>query len=539
MDRYDVVIAGCGPVGAVAANLFGHLGLATLVIEKTHEPYTLPRAIHFDQEIMRIFQSAGMAEALLPHLSIPAGAMYFGANGKAISQFRANVTTDRFGWATSYNFYQPDLERALRDQFSDRSTVRLVIGQSVQQVTQDADGVRVSTSSENGPMVVEARYLIACDGGRSTVRKQIGGELTDLGFDEPWIVVDTFIEDPIDLPQLHGTPEGIDMRDALFIMGDPARPTSVIPGVGKHRRFEFMLLPDEDPADYNDPARVASLIEPFVKGRPHEIIRCAVYRFHALLAERWQVGRVFLAGDAAHQTPPFYGQGMCHGIRDVANLAWKLKLVLEGVASPLLLDTYQPERLPQVRSVVEASMRAGQNLCTLDPARAAKRDEEMGAIAARTPPGYVDLIPPITSGVLGTGSAAGARFIQPPMVSAKGVKGLLDDLTGGGFVILGRDATVLRAVGEVHDQLSAAGLKIFFVASRNALSQAQMIPDLIDVTGELSQWFDYHTCAGVVLRPDAYVYGTFESSEDLTTLLKTLIAQLDIRKTSYLMRPLW
>lgn len=525
MDRYDVIIAGCGPVGAAAANLLGHHGISTLVIEKDREPYLLPRAIHFDHEIMRIFQSAGMAEELLPHLTTPAGAMFFGADRRVISQFRANVRTNRLGWASSYNFYQPDLERVLRDGLARRPSVRLIGGQSIEEVSQDDHGVRVVARGDGGTIEARASYLLACDGGRSTVRKQIGVELTDLDFDEPWIVVDTFVDGPLDLPELQGTPDGVDMQDVLFILGDPTRPTSVIPGVGKHRRFEFMLLPHEDPNDYDDRARVSALIEPFVKDRPHEIIRCAVYRFHALLAERWQVGRVFLVGDAAHQTPPFFGQGMCHGVRDAANLAWKLKLVLDGAAAPALLDSYQPERLPQVRKVVEASVRAGQNLCTLDPARAARRDEEMGAVAARVAPGYVEIIPAITGGVTGPArDGVGARFIQPPVATPDGRAGLLDDVTGGGFVLICRDRTLFDAAGALPTAVAAVGLRAFHLAGLDADRDAGTA--LLDTTGELQSWFDARQCAGVIVRPDAYVHGVFGDVGELRELLATLAAQL-------------
>ncbi len=528
--HYDVIVAGCGPVGAVAANLLGHHGLRTLVIEKDREPYTLPRAIHFDHEIMRIFQSAGMAEALLPHLSTPAGAMYFGASRTPIRQFQANLLTGRLGWAADYYFYQPDLEQAMRSALAERPSVELLWGHEVEVVEQDSDRVRVSARGDNGDtFTVTAEYLLSCDGGRSTVRKQLGIELDDLGFDEPWIVVDANVDGPVTIPEFEGTPPGVDMQDVLFIIADPARPTSVIPGVGRHRRWEFLLLPGETAEDYVDLARARALVSPWVGDQPFELIRCAVYRFHALLAERWQQDRVFLIGDSAHQTPPFFGQGLCHGIRDAANLAWKLNLVLGGAASPALLATYEPERAPQVRAIIDASVRVGQNLCILDVERAKRRDAELGAIAAATPVGYVDIIPPLSAGLLAAreeGSPVGARFIQPWMLGQGGRRALLDDLTGGGFVVLARNGVLAPGSGALAGRLKAP-LACFSIFEAGAEVSAEGV--LVDETGELLKWLDYYSCGGVILRPDFYVYGVFSTDAQAVELVQGLAAQLDAR----------
>ena len=167
---------------------------------------------------------------------------------------------------------------------------------------------------------------------------------------------------------------------------DPARPATLVPGRGNHRRWEFMLLPGEDDSAMMQPERVKALIAPYVKDLSHRVIRAATYRFHGLVAERWQLSRVFLSGDAAHQTPPFFGQGMCHGIRDVANLAWKLSAVLRGGAAPALLDTYQSEREPHVRAVIAAAIAAGRYICERDPATARKRDETLRAAMGKPAP---------------------------------------------------------------------------------------------------------------------------------------------------------
>lgn len=525
---YDVIIAGCGPVGVIAAHLLGARGISTLVIERDHEPYALPRAVHFDHEIMRILQSVGLAGRILPQLYSPAGAMHFGVDRAVIRQFQAIVETDRLGWASDYHFYQPDLENVLREALAERDSVTLLRGHDLETVKQDADTVVVTARTNVGEFRASAKYLLGCDGGRSSVRRCIGGGLDDLGFDEPWIVVDALVDGPVTMPDLYGTPEGVDMQAVIFIIGDPARPTSVIPSVGRHRRWEFMMLPGETGEDYSTIDAVRPLVAPWLVGCEHELVRTAVYRFHALIAQNWQDDRVFLVGDSAHQTPPFFGQGLCHGIRDAANLSWKLGMVLDGSATPALLQTYQPERLPQVRTVVEASMRVGRYLCTLDPATAAKRDVEMRAVAARTAPGYVDLIPALTCGILDPapdrGEATGSRFIQPPVLDVSGERVLLDDATGGGFVVLTTCAAAFATstLGTALEERFGIG-RFLIDGDRSAGDEGRSITDC---TGELTAWLTHHAAVGVVLRPDAYVYGTFADGAGGLVLLDGLHRQL-------------
>jgi 3-(3-hydroxy-phenyl)propionate hydroxylase len=284
------------------------------------------------------------------------------------------------------------------------------------------------------------------------------------------------------------------------------------------------LLPGEDDAAMMQPEQVSALIAPYVRGVPHRLIRAATYRFHGLIAERWQDGRVFLAGDAAHQTPPFFGQGMCHGFRDAANLAWKLKAVLRGGAGARLLDTYQPEREPHVRAVVEAAIAAGRYICERDPVAAAKRDATLRAAMGKPAPASAsDLIPPIRVGVVdGSGApGTGARFIQP-WVTRDGARMMLDDATGGGFVLLAAAQTLLPALSDTQrDRMQRAGIRAFTIdgAAGNPSS-------LNDADGDLTRWFAAHQAAAVLLRPDFYVYGIAHDAADLRRLVGQLCGTL-------------
>jgi 3-(3-hydroxy-phenyl)propionate hydroxylase len=258
------------------------------------------------------------------------------------------------------------------------------------------------------------------------------------------------------------------------------------------------------------PAAVAQLVGPWLEGVQHRIVRAATYRFHGLIAERWKVGRVFLAGDAAHQTPPFFGQGMCHGLRDVANLAWKLALVAQGTASSELLETYQAERDPHVRAVISAAVEAGRYICMLDPSAAAERDAAMRERMKQTVPATAaDLIPGIDAGVIATGTpAAGERFIQP-LVEGRP----LDAMTGGGWCVFAKDATSAR-----H-------------AAAQWLARLANIPvTTVDVStladeGVLRSWLATRGISAAIVRPDFYVFGS-SASDDTDALIGALEQKL-------------
>ena len=471
---FDVAIIGCGPVGALAACLLGRAGLSVVVLEKERELHPLPRAVHLDHEMMRLFQSAGVAGAVLPDMVDTDGHLHVGADGGAIRYMGTVGLARPYGWANDWFFYQPELEAHLRAGFAGMPHVDLRVGAEFTGLRQDG-AVHVECVQDGAPAQVSARWAIACDGSRSPVRKALGVALHDLGFEEPWLVVDAEVDGPVAFPPISGVPAEADLQRLSVMMCDPRRPATIVPGRRNHRRWELMLLPDEDDAAMMQPAKVAELLAPYIGDVPHRIVRSATYRFHGLVAEQWQVGQVFLAGDAAHQTPPFFGQGMCHGLRDVANLAWKMAAVKAG-ADEALLATYQPERDPHVRGVIGAAVAAGRYICELDPAKAAHRDAEMRVRPkAET---ATDLVPPITTGMIAVGTkGAGVRFIQPRLSDAR----LLDDATGDGWRLFAKGAVTVPA-----------GVRA------------------VDVTGlaDIAAWLAAHDAEAVLVRPDHYVFGT-------------------------------
>lgn len=498
---YDVVIVGCGPVGALAANLAAMAGLTVLVVDREAVPHPLPRAVHLDHEMMRLFQSAGLADAIAPTMRETQGHLHVGADHGVIRYMGTAGRPKPYGWANDYFFYQPELEALLRGGVARFAQVDLALGRELETFEQDDDGVTLRLRRGGGVEMVRARWMIACDGARSIVRKTLGIRLDDLDFEEPWLVVDAEVAGAVRFPDVWGVPDAADLQQLSVMMCDPQRPATIVPGRGSIRRWEFMLLPGETDAGMMAPERVAALLAPYLEGVPHNVLRATTYRFHGLIAERWRDGRIFLAGDAAHQTPPFFGQGMCHGMRDAANLIWKLALVTRGDADMALLDSYQPERDPHVRHVVTAAVEAGRYICELDPQRAAARDAAMRARAG-APTTAADLIPAYAAGAVATGTpGAGERFVQP-WVDRNGARVLLDDVTGQGWRLFAADAGAAAQAERSFAAVPRLDVTIIDVA--------QVADD-----GTLAAWLETRGVRFVLLRPDAYVFGTAARDPDL------------------------
>ena len=479
--HYDVAVVGCGPVGAYAANVLGRAGLRTLVLERDATPYALPRAVHLDHEMVRLLADIGVWDDIKDRMLAADGHLHIGADGGVIRYLSAKGKPRPFGHANDYFFYQPELEEVLRAGLSRLDTVTLRLGVEVADLNQTAERATLTLSDGE---TVTADWVIGCDGARSAVRKGAGIRLDDLDFEEPWLVVDAEVDGPIAFPDFTGVPEGANLQRLSVMLCDPGRPATIVPGRGTHRRWEFMLLPGESDAEMARPERVGELVAPWVGDAPCKIIRAATYRFHGLVAEHWRKGRVFLAGDAAHQTPPFFGQGMCHGLRDAANLGWKLSLVQRGLAEARLLDTYQPERDAQVRHVISRAVEVGRTICILDPEMAAERDKDVRAQQRSGMKTAAELIAPIDSAIVA--KDAGERFINPALRD-----GFLDDATGGGWVLLTKGAPTLDLRADaVLDTLGATRLDI---------------ATLDEPGGHLAEWFTGRGVTAALIRPDFYL----------------------------------
>jgi 3-(3-hydroxy-phenyl)propionate hydroxylase len=522
-SNYDVVVVGFGPSGAVAAALLGQAGVRTLVVDRTDEVYPKPRAIALDHEIMRVFQNLGLLDAIAPHCEPFTPSEYYGVDGQLIKRLATVEPPYPLGHTPSMVFTQPPVERALREHVQALPSVDVVLGQRFTGVEQDGDGATVHfEGSDGGGAAVRARYVIGCDGASSAVRETVGITLEDLQFDEPWLVVDVQVNER-GLAKLPKT-------SVQFC--EPARPCTYVIGPGNHRRWEISLLPGEDPAYMATEEGAWSVLQRWIGPDDAALWRQASYRFHALVAREWRVGRVFIAGDAAHQQPPFLGQGMCQGVRDVANLAWKLRAVLagdvQGEAADALLDTYAEERREHVRRLTTRIKEIGAVICERDVAAARRRDASLIEAAGgtiKTVPRQ-DIIPPLAGGLLAPGGAdvstagVGTLFPQPHLIGPSG-PALLDELAGTGWRIV----TSLR-LDQLPPQLVASATSLGMLVSvppdEREFASAPHRMQTGELDGVLARWFARHGCCAALVRPDHYVYGVAGSAAGLTELLAAL-----------------
>ena len=471
----DVLVVGAGPVGVTLAALLAGEGVSVLAAEQAAEIYPLPRSAHFDPEIVRVFQAIGAAEPVLAAAKAAGRYDFLTAAGETLLSFDSTQARSPSGWPASNMIHQPSVEAALRAALARSAPGALRSGWALLGLDAAADGVVARFATPEGERTVRARYLVGCDGARSTVRDLSGIALEDLKFDEPWLVIDTIVHDPARLP------------DRNLQICDPRRPTTcVLMGAGRHR-WEFMMLPGETPEQVSEPAFIAELLKPWDVEGAVTLERAAVYRFHALVAQTWRRGRVLLAGDAAHQTPPFAGQGLCAGVRDAANLAWKLGAVLRGAAAESLLDTYQTEREPHVRAFIDLALMMGRTVCITDPDAAAARDAAMLAQRASGQaqgPGLGG--PALAGGCLLEGTPGAGEFFPQPW-GPGGER--LDETAGPGAWLIGRG---------VDPAGGPPGVAVL------DLDQ----PHLQPFAADLSRWLERHGAAAVLVRPDRYVFGT-------------------------------
>ncbi|SMG59615.1 bifunctional 3-(3-hydroxy-phenyl)propionate/3-hydroxycinnamic acid hydroxylase [Paraburkholderia susongensis] len=525
--NFDLIIVGLGPVGAVAANLAGQAGLRTLVLEKSLTIFDKPRAMGFDQEVMRIFDNLGLSEKIAPYVMPYRSSIFQTTDSSVILHIKANEPPFQLGWAPNYAFKQPQIESSLRAHLASFPSVTVKLGVAVEVVHSGDDGASVTVlEASAGQRVYHADYVLACDGGTSPIRTQLGFDMEDLDFDEPWLVVDILLKE--------GCGENLPATNVQYC--EIARPCTFIVGPGQLRRWEFMINPGETPAQVMEPAFVRQLVSRWLDDDEYEIWRASSYRFHALVLHNWRSGRVFFLGDAAHMTPPFLAQGMCQGIRDAANLIWKLALVRRGMAAPALLDTYQAERLPHVKQTTLVSKTLGKMICERDPAAARQRDERLLAEMAANPGGTVrqSLIPGLGAGFLSSShhGPRGQLLPQPLVRMPDGRECLLDEVTGATFrlaISADADAAFVAQIARECDALRDLPLELVLVGTEPPASSAPPYT-LQDVNGVLGDWMRRHDCGAVIARPDHYVFGACRKPEDAGALIRELVAALRAEK---------
>jgi 2-polyprenyl-6-methoxyphenol hydroxylase-like FAD-dependent oxidoreductase len=506
---FDVVQIGYGPVGQTFAALAGKLGWKVGVFERYPSLYGLPRAGHIDHEIMRIFQSLGCAETVERNAIRSNKYEWRNAAGQVLLDFEWNADGIS-GWPSDYLIFQPDLEDVLDDAIRSTPTISVHFGWEAVGIIQFPDHVELTVRDAANPRMIKkvtSRYLVAADGGNSFARKALGIEWRDLGFSQPWLVVDFREKRPLSLPFENGQ------------ICDPARPMCLFQLGKAHRRFSFMVMPGEE--EWAKQADTAwSLVRPWVGPDDVELIRQATYVFESKLLDNWRVGGIFFMGDSAHVMPPFMGQGMCSGIRDAANLAWKLALVLAGRSAETLLDSYCSERKPHVADLIRLSMEVGRISCTTDREQARKRDEAL--LSGKRPPAAH--FPGLVEGIL----MSAANAIEAALIGQLGPQGRIesdgkearvDDLLGPGWQLIAlqdpRQALSLQSCA-ILDRIDAKILHFDGPAG------------VADADGAYGRFFDASGVSSILVRPDFYIYCAAQTPDRLNVSIEQLDRMLSL-----------
>ncbi|MGR7995093.1 bifunctional 3-(3-hydroxy-phenyl)propionate/3-hydroxycinnamic acid hydroxylase MhpA [Xanthobacter sp. ZOL 2024] len=519
VETTDVAIVGYGPTGQLLALLLARQGHRVLACDRWPNLYPLPRAVHFDDEIARILQAAGAIDEVNRITEQPRSYEWRNADRKLLLQFDWSAH-GLSGWPSANFFSQPDLEKVLDRHVKDEPAVDVWQGWSAAGLIQDDAGVVLDLEQgamQKGQWVpngarnrVRARYVIGADGANSFVRRSLGIEMQDLGFAFNWLVVDAVPKTP-----RVWEPE-------CWQLCDPRRPTTVVPGGPGRRRWEFMLLPGEDLTQMNCSKVAWKLLAPWDMTPENAVLeRHAVYTFRGQWAKSWKSGHVLLAGDAAHLTPPFAGQGMCSGMRDSLALAWRLDLILRGVCGEEILESYGSERSSHVQELIWFSVELGKVICISDPQQAKARDIEMTKVCAA--PGYQP--PPPPKARLGPGLWASdlpdAGFLSPQaQVEFGGRRARFDDVFGGRFALMCRDAATLAAISP-HNRAALETVDAALVHFGPG--------GLTDVDHQYLPWLERLGCGAVLVRPDFYLHGGVRNATELNKMLDDWREALAIR----------
>lgn len=503
--HYDVLIVGGGPVGCAAAILLAREGLRVALFDRSSAVYDLPRAVFLDGESVRAFQRVGLGDEIDALLQPwrENDAAYFTDSARNVHFGIEMPPYGSNGWRDGAFFDQPELEGRLRELMAAESGVDVHFAHEVTAIEQDESKVTLTATDLAGGRTVtaSASWLIACDGASSFVRRTLGIPWRSLGYDHEWLVIDIVMKEGAALPK------------ATMQVCDPARLTTYICGKDPYRRWEFRLLPGETREQMARPETIRELLAPWIQPEHYDLRRAAVYQFHAATAGRWREGRVLLAGDAAHQTPPFLGQGLNAGIRDVVNLAWKLPLVRSGSAPASLLDTYAAERDAHAHELVDWAVAVGRLMEALADAEAGRSCAPPPDDLMRSGYGQGRTAPPLRRGIVvedqvSDAGVTGYLFSQPTVADNRGNECMLDELLGKGFAIAMRGDAEVNLSDESCAWLLGMGARIVDISTLELRR------------GHWDRLFGTHAAA--LIRPDRYVFGVTDERTTLEDLVCSL-----------------
>ncbi|GAA1959438.1 bifunctional 3-(3-hydroxy-phenyl)propionate/3-hydroxycinnamic acid hydroxylase [Amycolatopsis minnesotensis] len=491
MDTYDIAVVGCGPVGLALARLLGLQGLRVAAIDPNRIVCHHPRATHLDDESMRILQALGAAD-LEQRFLRQTGWTLRRPDGAPFLEFAHAREESEQGWRTDYQFHQPDFESRLRGLLASEENVDLWFGWTVTAIDQDSGAVSVTMANRaaNRVTTLKAAYAVGSDGANSFVRQVMGAEVEDLEGTQRSLIVDIHpFRHPPALPAASG-----------FILCEGRRPITYVPIFPPMLRFEFMLLDEDDAAALERPQAVYDALSRWIEPGSYRIMRADTYEWHARLAHGWRSGKLLLAGDAAHEMPPMLGQGMCSGLRDAANLAWKLAAVVGGTSPDSLLDTYESERAAHVRPYIVESARQA-NL--IESFGIGESHPELAAPRTLEP-----LRPPLGPGLTGQPGGVAGRLSPQPR-AGDGTR--LDEVTGYNFVVVGKQAVP----AEIAD-----------------LWQRLDVSVVADAGPAVDAWLAANSATAAIVRPDRYAFAVTADAAELEAATKELARIMSPRKVS-------
>ena len=487
---FDIIIVGLGPVGALLANLLGKFNFNVLVLEQKKEIHPSPRAIHFDGEVMRIFQNAGLASEVKKIARPSHKGMHFIGSKNETLFVRKGV--DGLGdqcWENSWYFFQPDLEKVLRGGITRYPNINVKLGEMVSDIDNQGSTISVSASSSKGDKNdYQGRYLIGCDGARSIVSKELPAEIEDLGLDEQWLVID-----------LKGEDSSIRFKtlpDHTIQHCDPERPMTRCYISSSRRRWEIMVMPDDDIEEIVNEECIWPILSPWIKPEDATIERVQIYTFHSIIRDSWIKDNIILVGDSAHQSPPFLGQGLCAGIRDASALAWRLGLLLEGKLTPDSIVAYAEERKSHVREYIDLAVKCGKTIKTGDPQLITSYFEQKTTNQNNV---FAFPKPQLGSGDWMQGPSPLGQ-ISPQFVMDSG--GLSDDEALYRFILIIKSNLGVKDDKALNKIIKDWKIKVI-VENKSA-----------------NKWLDSFNVEAVLIRPDRYVYGLASKLENIYDVLE-------------------
>ena len=477
MKEYDVVIVGLGPTGGTLANLLALQGHSILILEKENNFYPLPRAVHFDDEVMRVFQTIGITKKFLKFTLINKGTKFVDSKGNVILDWPRPKQVTENGWYPSYRFHQPDLEKQIRNKLKLFKKVYIKQNTQLLKAKNNKNNVEIfyKEAKTGNSFSVKTKYLVGCDGANSTVRSLINTKMQNLGFTQKWAVVDLILKK-----------KKFNLPDRTIQFSNKVRPATYCRNVGRRRRWEFVINNNEKEQTIMSDKYIWNFLKPWINKRDAKLERKTIYTFKSAISKKWSKGRIFVSGDAAHLMPPFMGQGMCAGIRDVSNLAWKISYCLRNSHSNKLLNTYQSERFSNVKEYIKTTMRMGSFINAMSSIKITKN---------------------ISSNQQGVKSM---KSIKPKL--GNGLGNSKDKLRGKIF-----PQFKIKNGKNFDEKFSKNPILITLPKFKNKISKNVNYINSNKVNG-LSDYLIEKKTKGIIVRPDRFILGSINPKKSLKTI---------------------